>query len=117
MHVARVYLRASNSQIGYEQLRTLVCDAWSCNTSIITLPRLQPAMYLRCRTPGTVLQLLRSITSRWMLLHGHEYMSLIMQQCNHCICPLGFWKSIQDTNWTIIGPVEDHKRRLTEDSG
>jgi hypothetical protein len=31
MHVARVYLRASNSQIGYEQLRTLVCDAWSCN--------------------------------------------------------------------------------------
>lgn len=31
IHVARVYLRASNSQISYEQLRTLVCDAWPCN--------------------------------------------------------------------------------------
>lgn len=49
-----------------------------------------------------------------MLLHGHEFMSSIMQQPDHCICPLSFRKSIQDANWTTVGLVEDRKFRLTD---
>ena len=52
MHVARVYLRASNSQVGYEQLRTLFGDAWSCNVyhySAKTATCNVPEVYLVCQ--------------------------------------------------------------------
>ena len=51
-----------------------------------------------------------------MLLHVHEFISSIMQQCDHCICPLSFRKSIQDANLTTSGAVENRKFRLADDS-